>query len=591
MEPPPTPAAPDRSPRLLSVLGASALALPVLGLFWSIHHYAVNTIFADQWFDIDLIRRFHSGTLNAGAIWAQHGENRILVPNLIVLLLAESVHFNIVFEDYLSGLMLVAATALIIGAHKRRSPSTPWIYYFPVVIVVISMNQGGMVLFGFAISWYLVILGLAAALFLLDSPRFTWIVLAGAVLVTIAASFSDLEGLFIWPVGVFMLYQRRRSQRAFLVWILAALATTSLYWYHLHVNVHQAYAFGHPLLTLRFFFFAIGNVAGVPVPVVPSATDYVFVALGVIIFVLAVWVLVDGVRRRAQPAASPIGVSLVLFGLLYTVALTGSRVGFGLPVLPRYAIWDLLMLAGCYLSILDGFRLSVSDRVGNDRAGSDGAEQSTRGAARLGSGIRTKSSGRAARLGLVVAVVTVVCVQVVVGTYEALQSGRTWHDREVSVADITVNIHHAPNGMVVNQLGSGTEPASFLRSMAAYAKRERLSLFSTGAVAQYANEGLPRSPTPPVVTVTSPDNGATLRGVKWLLASASDSFGVAKVRFEVEFEGRPYATIPATSTSFGWLGGWNTATVPNGQYGVRSIATDSSGRTATSSPVTVTVEN
>ena len=373
-----------------------------------------------------------------------------------------------------------------------------------------------------------------------------------------------------------------------MVWILAALATTSLYWYHLHVNVHQAYAFDHPLLTLRFFFFAIGNVAGVPVPVVPSAGDYVFVVLGAIIFVLAVWVLVDGVRRRAQPTVSPVGVSLVLFGLLYTVALTGSRVGFGLPVLPRYAIWDLLMLAGCYLSLLDGFRLSLPDRAGSDRAALEGAHQSTGG---LGSGIRAKSSGRAARFAPLVAVLVVVCVQASVGTYEAVQSGRTWHDREVAVADITVNIHHAPNGMVVSQLGSGTEPASFLRNMAAYAKRQRLSLFSTGAVAQYAKEGLPRSPTPPVVTVTYPHEGATLRGVQWLLASASDSFGVGEVRFEVEFEGRRYATITATSTSFGWLGGWKTATAPNGQYRVRSIATDSSGRMATSSPVTVTVEN
>ena len=58
--------------------------------------------------------------------------------------------------------------------------------------------------------------------------------------------------------------------------------------------------------------------------------------------------------RRDQLTVSPIGVALVLFGVLYTVALTEGRGSLGLSVLPRYAIFELLILVGCYLAVLDG---------------------------------------------------------------------------------------------------------------------------------------------------------------------------------------------------------------------------------------------
>ena len=44
-------------------------------------------------------------------------------------------------------------------------------------------------------------------------------------------------------------------------------------------------------------------------------------------------------------------------------------------------------------------------------------------------------------------------------------------------------------------------------------------------------------------------------------------------------------------SAFGWLGQWNTTTVPNGTYTLQSVATDSAGATGSSAPVTITVSN
>ena len=59
--------------------------------------------------------------------------------------------------------MAFLATGLFILAHHRRSPTTPWMYYIPVALVMLSFVQEGNTLFGFAIGWYIVLVTLAGA--------------------------------------------------------------------------------------------------------------------------------------------------------------------------------------------------------------------------------------------------------------------------------------------------------------------------------------------------------------------------------------------------------------------------------------------
>ena len=47
-------------------------------------------------------------------------------------------------------------------------------------------------------------------------------------------------------------------------------------------------------------------------------------------------------------------------------------------------------------------------------------------------------------------------------------------------------------------------------------------------------------------------------------------------------------TVP---TWYGWLGYWNTSTVPDGTYTVESVATDAAGNRSQSAGVTVIVAN
>ncbi len=92
--------------------------------------------------------------------------------------------------------------------------------------------------------------------------------------------------------------------------------------------------------------------------------------------------------------------------------------------------------------------------------------------------------------------------------------------------------------------------------------------------------------------MTLPRNGSTLHGRQFLDVRVSDLFDVRKVDYVLNgpgLQGDTFAT--GIQTSYGWIGGWNTSTVPNGSYTIEAKVRDSGGRSVMTAPVEVRVEN
>jgi len=96
---------------------------------------------------------------------------------------------------------------------------------------------------------------------------------------------------------------------------------------------------------------------------------------------------------------------------------------------------------------------------------------------------------------------------------------------------------------------------------------------------------------PPSTAVVVPSSGATVSGTRVVL-DATAFAGVTQVQFELSQGTVSDGMIAtATPTIYGWLATWNTTTVPNGTYTLQSVATYAGGVSASSSPVTVSVNN
>jgi hypothetical protein len=87
----------------------------------------------------------------------------------------------------------------------------------------------------------------------------------------------------------------------------------------------------------------------------------------------------------------------------------------------------------------------------------------------------------------------------------------------------------------------------------------------------------------PVVSLTSPANGASVTGQVTITASASDNVGVVSVKFYVDGQ------LLATDTSSPFSATWNTKRVSKTTHTIYAIATDAAGNIAQSATITVTV--
>jgi hypothetical protein len=571
----PTGAAPTR--HRTDVVAFLVFALVVVGVFWYIHHYAVNMIYFDQWADINVIRHAHDGTLSFATVWAQHNENRILFPNLIVLALAYTTHFNIVVEDFLSGIFVVVTTALLIVAHKRRSPTLAWILYCPVALVFLSFSPLGTTLFGFLLSWYLVMVGLAVALFLLDRTTLTWMATAGAVAATVVGSYSSLQGLFIWPAGLVLLYLRRRDLRTVTVWVGCAAVTTVLYFVNFNwaaTGGNESSALSHPWPTLRFFFESLGNVTGSPISSTPGSVNSLALALGVVVFGVAVVALIHGFRRGPEGGGA-LGVALIGYGLIFVVFTTLGRVQLGLVDESRYATFDLFVWVGAYLALLGPVAAAVRETVkqwaGHHRTGPSVVTRST--------AVATAAMG--VLLGLFV-------LQVLLGFTNGLNYGRSWFHTQSDVADITANIDAAPDQLVqtFNPYIYSTEQ---VRRLAAFARADQLSLFATSLGATDRRSGLFAEL---VTRMVRPVDGSVLSGRALLDATTDTATNVTTVQFRANRPGRASALVgTGQSTRYGWLAGWDTTSVTDGTYQLRSQVSFVDGKKVESQPITVVIHN
>jgi hypothetical protein len=461
---------------LVNALTALGFGLPVIGYFCFLRLYSVDAVVGDQWDLISMIRQSYVHFFDWGPMWAQHNENRIFFPNMIVLLLVHTDHFNVQVEAYLGAAMLTAAVVCILWAHKRRSPSTPWLYYCPVAILAFSVVQYGNTIWGFQLAWYLVLLALAATIVLLDRVTLTWITLVGALAAAVVGSFSSLQGLLIWPTGLVLLYYRRRSLSQIGLWIAFAIASTVIYFRgYQSTTPGTQLARQHPLVALRFFLLAIGDVVGKPITDGRwTSGDTLVLLFGSLTILLAVGsVLICGVRRD-EMSGSPIGIALICYGVLFAGLITQGRIIFGYEAasFSRYTSFDLLVLVGVYLALL-GRRTSVPD---TSQLAIDPGSPHTSGGWWNNSFVRPWLDRVAFPCASTVVLLAIV-VQIPFGIYYGVQGARVNHTQFVEAANALRHIDHVSDPYLVSSV-LVFKPASFIRQQARTLEEHRLSVFA-----------------------------------------------------------------------------------------------------------------
>jgi len=267
-------------------------------------------------------------------------------------------------------------------------------------------------------------------------------------------------------------------------------------------------------------------------------------------------------------------VALTAYGVLFAILVTISRTRDGLPFAQssHYTTFNLLIPAGCYLTLL-----SARARPW------PGAASDTRAALR-----------RASMEIATVIVVFVIGTQMMIGNGDGFNQASIWKQQQQLVGRLTANGTKATEGYVDSTLLPGCSCPGFasgLLQLVHVAREHRLSLFGTEDAALYAEERMPQD-LAPTTRIVSPSPGQRVRGavlVVITLAAFSDV-----TRMDVLLSGGSFhdaRIASATSATYAWLAGWRTSTVPNGVYWLQSVAYDATGSVGRSPSTLIRVDN
>jgi hypothetical protein len=324
---------------------AALVAVPSLYLIF-VAHFWFNVPYEDDWTRVPLIHAALHGTLNFGTLWALDNQSRTLFPNSVFVGLGVLTHDDLRAVVALSAVLFIATFylfLLVVRSYLAR-PLTPFLI---VVIgaVWFSLENWHNALWAFQFSWYLVLLCLVALVWLLQVARRRTLTFALAVVAAVVASFSFLQGLALWPVGLICLLwtfslDSREAKRRILeasIWVAAALATTvtALWGYDFkplgcsagaHVQTVcggasvSSFAVHHPWIVVEWILVAIGEI----VPNTHAATLWLNGLLGAVLLAVAIAIVVQSVRHRFD-GRNCLPTALIIFGLLFDFLIAVLR--------------------------------------------------------------------------------------------------------------------------------------------------------------------------------------------------------------------------------------------------------------------------
>jgi len=209
---------------------------PALYMFVYIPYFGVNVPFRDGWEIPFLLGQFFSDQLFLNDLFAQHNEHRPFFPRAIILLLSLLVEYNSIALVYVSYVLLALVSYLLWRQFDSDVPIEDgtlklWLFS-PIIWLVFSLRKHSNLLMGYDIQMFLMIFCVVLAIYLLSTHDGVDQYLLLAILSAFVASFSRIEGLVVWPIGLVLIgLSADEIIKKGSVWVGSSVFTLALYFH------------------------------------------------------------------------------------------------------------------------------------------------------------------------------------------------------------------------------------------------------------------------------------------------------------------------------------------------------------------------
>jgi hypothetical protein len=444
--------------------------------------YSVNDIYWDDWSVVPLIHAALHGHLTFSALWAQYSEERIIVPNLIVVGVGAVTHDDTRVTVLLSAVALIGSYLFFLSLlHSYLRRQLTLLPVLSVGLIWFSLADYFNALWAFQFAWYLILFFFVLMLYLLLREKRGSVVFGIALVTAIAASYSSVQGLLLWPVGLMCLLwplwqvRERRTTRTYAElagWTVAAVVTTAIFLRHYSLSYGRygsldveppTRALRHPVELARFFLIDVGNV-------IPNTGTAVHEIVGLILCVAAGYVVVTSVRLRQSGGQCPLPVAVIGFAILFDLSVASGRLSLGMSYAfkSEYTMPNLLLLVA-----IVSFAFA---RLGQDRAS-------------------LHTPPRAVAMVALGALAVFTVVQVATSTQYGLSNSNSFKQQFVAGARLSVNLVHIPSSewgcYEVYGVFPNIHVANTLEPLLDEARADQLGPFASGSYRTYRAEGAP----------------------------------------------------------------------------------------------------
>jgi hypothetical protein len=358
-----------------------------LGILY-VHLFGVSVVRRDAWTMVPIFERWSSGTLQVSDFFVQHFEHRSAFPELVMLLLGIATRYNNVGEMYIIQICFLVTLVILLLAFRADlkkanvEPALGLLLFVPVSLLVFSLRQSEVMLFGYQINFaFVVTFGVLAffLLYLVGDRSFKKTAFVGALASATIATYSVVQGLLVWPVGLLelLILPLERAKKAYaIVWGLVGVAEWVAYiwgwspgrdcssfidWRQagsscsasgLSVDPSLLYVFVHPLAGIDFFLNLLASSLFWPQNC-SLADGLLGQHLGTVVGMLVVCLALGSlfvIYKDRRLGESAFWVSIVLYSFLILAAITYGRSGKGveLALAQRYTTFSIFAVVSVY---------------------------------------------------------------------------------------------------------------------------------------------------------------------------------------------------------------------------------------------------
>lgn len=333
------------------------IALPIVSYLAFIIFYGSNVPEGDDYTALTLVRKSFSGTLTFFDVWKNHNGHRMLFPNLLFLLDGSLFRFNLKILMYFGWLFTTISFVFLYLILRKNGRLSAW-EMVPVAFLFFTLSQGGNILWSFQVAWYLILTCLSGMIFLLINIREkTWAFFAAAGL-SIIASFSSFQGLFLWPSGLVCLLLLNFRLKRFVGWILFSCLTVGIYFSGDNAPAfsgHSMFSISRVIQSIYMFFVYIGAIfpmSDFPLHMEINTLLSVLAGIGLALFLLGIYALFYAISAVWQNKEFIAPLSFLVFVLFFQLALAigrGNGVGIIGAIGGHYTTFSILYLIAIYL--------------------------------------------------------------------------------------------------------------------------------------------------------------------------------------------------------------------------------------------------